>query len=75
MHFALALGIILIFMEEKKCTMCWHDFDKYIFFLICIRIFAPTAYIFFASALPVIAFGAQLSRDTGTCSRSLKEQN
>lgn len=28
------------------------------------RIFAPTAYIFFASALPVIAFGEQLSRDT-----------
>jgi len=29
------------------------------------RIFAPTTYIFFASALPVIAFGEQLSRDTG----------
>uniref|UniRef100_A0A5B6YJD7 Putative Boron transporter n=1 Tax=Davidia involucrata TaxID=16924 RepID=A0A5B6YJD7_DAVIN len=28
------------------------------------RILAPTAYIFFASALPVIAFGEQLSRDT-----------
>ncbi|GMI80249.1 hypothetical protein like AT4G32510 [Hibiscus trionum] len=28
------------------------------------RIFAPTFYIFFASALPVIAFGEQLSRDT-----------
>ncbi|GMJ14250.1 ARABIDOPSIS THALIANA REQUIRES HIGH BORON 4, REQUIRES HIGH BORON 4 [Hibiscus trionum] len=28
-------------------------------------ILAPTAYIFFASALPVIAFGEQLSRDTG----------
>ncbi|GAB4842044.1 Boron transporter 4 [Ancistrocladus abbreviatus] len=27
-------------------------------------ILAPTTYIFFASALPVIAFGAQLSRDT-----------
>ncbi|KAH7547356.1 boron transporter 4 [Ziziphus jujuba] len=27
-------------------------------------ILAPTAYIFFASALPVIAFGEQLSRDT-----------
>ncbi|KAM7253817.1 hypothetical protein ACFE04_031499 [Oxalis oulophora] len=27
-------------------------------------IWAPTAYIFFASALPVIAFGQQLSRDT-----------
>ncbi|XP_071734201.1 boron transporter 4-like [Rutidosis leptorrhynchoides] len=29
-----------------------------------IRILAPTTYIFFASALPVIAFGEQLSRDT-----------
>ncbi|XP_042496241.1 boron transporter 4-like [Macadamia integrifolia] len=29
-----------------------------------IRILAPTAYIFFASALPVIAFGEQLSRET-----------
>ncbi|KVH99799.1 Bicarbonate transporter, eukaryotic [Cynara cardunculus var. scolymus] len=30
------------------------------------RILAPTAYIFFASALPVIAFGEQLNKDTGT---------
>ncbi|PON89406.1 Bicarbonate transporter [Trema orientale] len=30
-----------------------------------IGILAPTTYIFFASALPVIAFGEQLSRDTG----------
>lgn len=29
------------------------------------RILAPSTYIFFASALPVIAFGEQLSRDTG----------
>ncbi|XP_076933035.1 boron transporter 4-like [Bidens hawaiensis] len=29
-----------------------------------IRILAPTMYIFFASALPVIAFGEQLSRDS-----------
>lgn len=28
------------------------------------RILAPTAYVFFASALPVIAFGEQLSRET-----------
>jgi hypothetical protein len=31
------------------------------------RILAPTAYIFFASALPVIAFGEQLERDTSAC--------
>ncbi|XP_022637947.1 probable boron transporter 7 [Vigna radiata var. radiata] len=30
-----------------------------------IKILAPTFYIFFASALPVIAFGEQLNRDTG----------
>lgn len=29
------------------------------------RILAPAAYIFFASALPVVAFGEQLSRETG----------
>ncbi|KAK1549831.1 hypothetical protein Q3G72_008642 [Acer saccharum] len=29
-----------------------------------VRILAPTFYVFFASALPVIAFGEQLSRDT-----------
>ena len=29
------------------------------------RILAPTICIFFASALPVIAFGEQLSKDTG----------
>jgi hypothetical protein len=28
------------------------------------RILAPTTYVFFASALPVIAFGEQLSHDT-----------
>jgi len=31
---------------------------------------APTTYIFFASALPVIAFGEQLNRDTGSSSFS-----
>lgn len=36
------------------CVCCGHG-----------RILAPTAYIFFASALPVIAFGEQLERDTG----------
>ncbi|KAI4337348.1 hypothetical protein L6164_015777 [Bauhinia variegata] len=30
-----------------------------------VKILAPTFYIFFASALPVIAFGEQLSRETG----------
>lgn len=30
-----------------------------------LRILAPTTYIFFASAIPVISFGEQLDRDTG----------
>lgn len=34
-------------------------------FLINGSMLAPTFYIFFASALPVIAFGEQLNRDTG----------
>ncbi|KAJ0980559.1 hypothetical protein J5N97_008814 [Dioscorea zingiberensis] len=33
-------------------------------FLAGIRILAPTTYIFFASAIPVISFGEQLERDT-----------
>jgi len=34
--------------------------------LLFLRILAPTTYIFFASAIPVISFGEQLERDTGT---------
>lgn len=37
-----------------------REFTTFIF-----SIFAPTMYIFFASALPVIAFGEQLSKNTG----------
>jgi hypothetical protein len=33
--------------------------------LLSFRILAPTTYIFFASAIPVISFGEQLERDTG----------
>lgn len=39
------------------------------------RILAPTAYIFFASALPVIAFGEQLDRDTGESSTFVFHQD
>ncbi|ONK76097.1 uncharacterized protein A4U43_C03F23840 [Asparagus officinalis] len=35
------------------------------------RVLAPTMYIFFASALPVIAFGEQLSKDTEGALRPL----
>lgn len=39
-----------------------------LFDLVYFRILAPTTYVFFASALPVIAFGEQLSRETGNSS-------
>ena len=39
--------------------------ETIISFAFCVSILAPTTYIFFASALPVIAFGEQLSRETG----------
>lgn len=41
-----------------------------------IGILAPTTYIFFASALPVIAFGEQLNKDTGSFAfQSFDESN
>ncbi|KAJ8773555.1 hypothetical protein K2173_005801 [Erythroxylum novogranatense] len=52
-----------IIKDLKGRAACYkNDWDGT---LCCgIRIMAPTTYIFFASALPVIAFGEQLSRDT-----------
>ncbi|XP_027356894.1 probable boron transporter 7 [Abrus precatorius] len=41
------------YKQDWACTVCTG-----------LSILAPTFYIFFASALPVIAFGEQLSRDT-----------
>ncbi|KAJ7966141.1 Boron transporter-like protein [Quillaja saponaria] len=41
------------YKEDWTCALCSG-----------VRILAPTFYIFFASALPVIAFGEQLNRDT-----------
>ncbi|AQL09799.1 Boron transporter 4 [Zea mays] len=38
-----------------------------------LRILAPTLYIFFASTVPVIAFGEQLSKDTGWLSCSHRQ--
>lgn len=40
---------------------CWSSSH---YLLLC-RILAPTTYIFFASAIPVISFGEQLERNTG----------
>ncbi|GLT45004.1 hypothetical protein SLA2020_188720 [Shorea laevis] len=58
-------GIAIDFQKRKAC----YKEDWISAFRSGPRIFAPTTYIFFASALPVIAFGAQLSRETdGTLS-------
>lgn len=62
MLFVLIFLILLLCYSDGEVSMLIHIS----IFFISTRIFAPTAYIFFASALPVIAFGEQLSRDTGT---------
>ncbi|KAG0576975.1 hypothetical protein KC19_5G122600 [Ceratodon purpureus] len=61
--------------DVKACFACYKEdwigglSSGYSFFLnlsppVCRMIHALTAYIFFAPALPVIAFGEQLERDT-----------
>ncbi|XP_002514365.3 probable boron transporter 7 [Ricinus communis] len=52
-----------IIQDVKGRVACYKD-DWISALCSGIRILAPTTYIFFASALPVIAFGEQLSRDT-----------
>ncbi|XVE89006.1 hypothetical protein DITRI_Ditri19aG0115600 [Diplodiscus trichospermus] len=49
--------------DVKERAACYKQ-DWIAGFRSGLRILAPTTYIFFASALPVIAFGEQLSRDT-----------
>ncbi|KAM0017959.1 putative bicarbonate transporter [Helianthus debilis subsp. tardiflorus] len=46
-------GRLLCYKQDWTCGICAG-----------IRILAPTMYIFFASAIPVISFGEQLERDT-----------
>ncbi|CAL9227715.1 unnamed protein product [Arabidopsis halleri] len=53
-------GIINDFNGRRKC----YKQDWLAAFNSGVRILAPTLYIFIASALPVIAFGEQLSRET-----------
>ncbi|KAJ6758546.1 ANION EXCHANGE PROTEIN [Salix koriyanagi] len=52
-----------IIKDARGRTACYKD-DWVSGLCSGLRILAPTFYIFFASALPVIAFGEQLSRDT-----------
>ncbi|CAN8326987.1 unnamed protein product [Cochlearia groenlandica] len=54
-------GIINDFKGRRKC----YKQDWLAAFNSGVKILAPTLYIFIASALPVIAFGEQLSRETG----------
>ncbi|KAH1055084.1 hypothetical protein J1N35_033149 [Gossypium stocksii] len=55
--------------NDVKGRTCCYKQDWIIGLRSGLGILAPTTYIFFASALPVIAFGEQLSRDTdGTLS-------
>jgi hypothetical protein len=56
---------ILAFLGFLRYRTCLNDDDISVYFVCaCTRIFAPTTYIFFASAIPVISFGEQLDRDT-----------
>ncbi|KAK7311859.1 hypothetical protein RJT34_10281 [Clitoria ternatea] len=53
-----------IIQDVKGRAQCYKQ--DWVSGLSCgVSILVPTFYIFFASALPVIAFGEQLSRDTG----------
>ncbi|TKY58163.1 boron transporter 6 [Spatholobus suberectus] len=53
-----------IIQDVKGRVECYKQ-DWVSAFCSGIRLLAPTFYVFFASALPVIAFGEQLHRDTG----------
>ena len=50
--------------DLKGRLMCYKQ-DWTCGFKAGFRILAPTTYIFFASAIPVISFGEQLERNTG----------
>ncbi|KQK02966.1 hypothetical protein BRADI_2g04690v3 [Brachypodium distachyon] len=51
-------------VADVKGRASWYKDDWVAGLRAGFRILAPTMYIFFASALPVIAFGEQLSRET-----------
>ena len=54
-------GILRDIEGRRKC----YKQDWILGFKTGLRILAPTCYIFFASSLPVVAFGEQLSKHTG----------
>lgn len=61
--------MVVITFHLKCICICFMLFEYYLSSIIFFyRILAPTTYIFFASAIPVISFGEQLERNTGkTC--------
>lgn len=63
-------ALLFVLIEENNSKQVKSKLKEraqfiWVFLFTLIRILAPTAYVFFASALPVIAFGEQLSRETG----------
>jgi hypothetical protein len=60
-------GFGYLLMTQLEYNISILSLEYYLNFLsnFSDSILAPTTYIFFASALPVIAFGEQLRRDTG----------
>lgn len=51
---------------ENFRVQSWYTFLRNLFLAIFfVRILAPTTFMFFTSALPAIAFGEQLSKETG----------
>jgi cellulose synthase/poly-beta-1,6-N-acetylglucosamine synthase-like glycosyltransferase len=64
------MGVLCQFFSTLAfgCAQCNSynlDFIYIYIYVLLFRILAPTTYIFFASAIPVISFGEQLERDTG----------
>lgn len=63
-HFSSLLLFFFLYLREMRFDLSLCKKKK-------TRILAPTTYIFFASAIPVITFGEQLERDTGTTTTTL----
>lgn len=55
-------SLFLLLWSIANLISWWQNVD-----IVFCRILAPTTYIFFASAIPVISFGEQLERNTGNC--------
>lgn len=65
LQFGIRLSLHVHFIYVLFKNFFVSSFGQFRWNIECCRILAPTTYVFFASALPVIAFGEQLSRETG----------